>query len=247
MRLRRCIPWVLLVMTGCQFDDTGLSGGAVDAGGSDAEDVVPDAADPGDVDATPDPADAGPVDARPDARQDDIDDDVAHVPDEAEVAGSADLVLSGDVRIDTSALTISDQRPPAGVVFDSSPQDGGGLDLAILHVDALQVSAGARVRVVGRRPLVVIAGGAVSITGIIDAGGKRSEPGAAGRLPGEGLGAGGIGAQSAELSDSGGGGAGYGELAGAGGSAGCNPGGGGGCTALGGKAGPIYGAPEIAT
>jgi hypothetical protein len=253
MTLRRT-SWVLALLAACQFDDTGLYP-VTDALGpspdgpiaaSDASVDAPVAIDAA-VDAGDDPVpvDArvdATVDARPDAGPPPIADDVAHVPDDGEFAGTADLALATALRIDTTALTIDDAAPPAGVVFDVWPQDGGGPELAVLHVRRLDVAATGRVRVTGRRPLVVIAGADIVVAGIIDAGARRSEPGAGGAAAGGGPGAGGIGRTSLR-SDSGGGGGGHGATGASGGDAGCDLGG---CSLDGGAAGVAYGAPTLA-
>ncbi len=234
MTLRRCTPWALaLSLAACQFADAGLSPIPDDAPvAADAafDGAVDDPAiDAGAIDAAVDAGtaiDAGaaidarlPIDARPDAAPPVIVDDVAHVPDDGEFAGTGDLTLSSSARIDTSSLTIDDAPPAAGILFDVWRQDGGGPDLAVLHVRRLDVVAGARVRVTGRRPLVVIAGSDLVIAGVVDAGARRSEPGPGGQAAGAGPGAGGAG-RSAELGDTGGGGGGHGGTGASGGAAG---------------------------
>jgi hypothetical protein len=250
MTLRRT-PWALALLAACQFDDTGLypvGDAAIAADGSPSIDGSSiDAAVDAGIDGGNEPlpvdarADAA-VDARPDAPPPVITDDIAHVPEDGETAGTADLALSGSLRIDTTALTIDDAAPPAGIVFDVWPQDGGGPELAVLHVRRLDVAAAARVRITGRRPLVVIAGTEIVVAGILDAGARRSEPGAGGAGPGAGPGAGGPGKTSAR-SDSGGGGAGHGASGAGGGDAGCDLSG---CTLGGGAADGSYGNASLA-
>jgi hypothetical protein len=148
------------------------------------------------------------------------------------MVGSATLTLSGAVTIDTSAPSIS-VALPSGDTFDVRPQLAGGTDLAVLHVDGLVVTTGAIVTITGSRPLVIVAGGDVTIAGTLDAGAHGVTPGPGGAAPGLGSGAGTQGQHDAGTdSDTGGGGAGYGGGGAAGGvMSGCtvtlNPGGGG--------------------
>lgn len=159
------------------------------------------------------------------------------------VPGSAELDLSGAVTIDTSTTPPTISVPlPSGDLFDRRPQDGGGPDLAVLHVGALHVTSTATVVVTGTQPLVIVAGGDVDIDGVIDAGAHGATPGPGGAGPGMGEGAGMPGAHEAtDLSDTGGGGASYGgEGAASGGISGT-------CTLPPSTAGATYGDPPIPT
>ena len=130
--------------------------------------------------------------------------------------GTALLTLTGSVTIDTTGPTLTGATLPAGDSFDVRPQVGGGPELAVLHVRALTVLSGAVVRIVGTRPLVIVAASAITVDGTLDAGARRATPGAGGSLPGAGAGAGIAGAHGSNESDSGGGGAGFGKAGGMG-------------------------------
>jgi hypothetical protein len=134
--------------------------------------------------------------------------DVVHLPPAAELAGTGLLGLTGGT-LNTTDLTIDGAAPPAGVTFDVWEQDPDGPELAVLHVAALEIPSGS-VRVVGARPLVIIASGGIVIDGTLDVSAHGAEPGAGGAGPGDGDGAGdggGHGSQTAH--DGGGGGAGF--------------------------------------
>jgi hypothetical protein len=109
------------------------------------------------------------------------------------VPGTDPLTLDGNVTINTDGPAISTSLPP-GVTFDVRPQLGGGPELAVLHVAALTVTAGADVRITGARPFVIVAGGDVEVLGVLDAGARNTVPGAGGALPDVGDGAGVTGA-----------------------------------------------------
>jgi len=165
----RVLACIAVATTGCRFDPTGILF-SNDAAVADAVTDNPDsAADPPDADTQPDgpvlPPDASPP---PDASgPGPIVEDIVHVPVAAEFPGSSDLGLWGEVTIDTSNYTIDGSMPPVGVIFDGASQDSDppGPDLAILHVRALTVEVGAKVRVIGSRPLVIVANGPVVIGG----------------------------------------------------------------------------------
>ena len=152
--------------------------------------------------------------------------------EKASVFGSADLNLPS-VTIDTSNLEIQGFTLPKGVWIDEQPQrpEGSaapaGPALAVLHTRAFQVDQGAIVRVVGSRPLGVVASGDIAIAGTLDAGAHGVEPGAGGAIPGAGDGKGETGSNT---NDTGGGGAGFGTMGARGGNAGApsSPGGAGG-------------------
>ena len=143
-----------------------------------------------------------------------------HVPAGGRAPGSGAVSLGNGV-IDTATLSIPGGLP-GGVTFDVWPQGGALPDLAVLHVSTFAVSGGATVRVLGSRPLVVVASGVISINGVLDAGARRATPGAGGNDAMTGSGAGGIGKHSGTYFDSGAGGGGFGSVAAAGGGATCN-------------------------
>ena len=86
--------------------------------------------------------------------QESIGDDVVHVGPADEYTGTADLTIDQPITIDTGAMTFG-MALPAGATFAAATQDGGGPELAVLHVRGLAVHA--NVRAFGARPLVVLA------------------------------------------------------------------------------------------
>lgn len=171
---------------------------------------------PGDEPDMPDSGVPAPPDAPPAVPV-----DVAHLPASAWFGSDALLVWSGDGLVDTTALRV-DGASGQGWVLDTWAQTPEGPELAVLHVTELIVAVGATVRVVGERPLVVVASDRISVRGRIDAGGRGPEPGAGGAGPGQGPGAGQPGLHNQTM-DSGGGGAGHRERGARGGHA-CDPG-----------------------
>ena len=189
------------------------------------------------LDASPDGTIDAPPDARPDARPA-LSFDVAHVPDDRQFPGFDTLTL-GTATIDTSALTVDGQDYPqanAGIFFESVPQEGGGPELAVLHLGKLDLTGGT-VTVTGSRPLVVIALDEILINGELAGTANLQTPGPGGALPGEGeqSGAGGDGSNNDTNDDGGGGGAGHATAGARGGHGDC-----GGCD-LGGAGGQAYG------
>ncbi len=154
--MRRWLPAVLFGLVGCGFQ----------SGVSPGDDDVPDA-------GGPDDEPAGGIDDP---------DEVVHVGAADEFLGTGDLNLVVAATIDTSALTISTGLP-AGVTFTAAAQDGGGPELAILHVRHFE--SGADLRVTGARPLVVIAQD-VAFSGALRAGGDDDGAGAVTAGPGLG-------------------------------------------------------------
>jgi hypothetical protein len=201
---------VLVAIAGCGFQHGGLMSSSSDDAMSGDDADLPNAIDPFHL---------GPGDGLP---------------------GTGALVLTGSVAIDTSIPLIKGMTLPAGVTFDVRPQLGGGPDLAVLHVATLDVQGGAMVRIVGTRPLVIVASGVVTVSGVLDAGAHGVDAGAGGSLPATGDGAGQHGNhETSNQSDSGGGGAGYGNAGAAGGAIT------GTCTATAGAAGVMYGDAAI--
>jgi hypothetical protein len=137
--------------------------------------------------------------------------DVAHLPQASWYAGAEDMTL-GSGLIDTDALTITGTTLGLVPDFVAEIQPGGGPRLAVLRVASLEVSTGAEVRVVGSRPFVIVSAGDVTVSGTIDAGGRRAQPGAGGSASQDGLGKGADGSFAAPYDDSGGGGASFGTV-----------------------------------
>lgn len=132
-----------------------------------------------------------------------IADDIAHVRAADEYVGTASLTVTVDVLLDTSALTATPGPLPAGV-FVAAPQDGGGSELAILRALDVAIAPGVTVKVVGSRPLVVLAR-TIVIEGTLDASADGVTPGPGTGDLGSDLGVGGSG-RFVDTSDSGGGG-----------------------------------------
>ncbi|MFT3694167.1 MAG: hypothetical protein QM831_13565 [Kofleriaceae bacterium] len=161
-----------------------------------------------------------------------------HLADGDGAAGDSPLTLSGAVTINTTDLSIATVTGPT---FEMKHQLTGG-EVAVLRVSSLVVDNTANVRVIGSRPLIVIASGTITINGAIDAGGHLTEAGAGGLASAAGEGSGSRGAHDGDYSDTGGGGGGFGDVAGAGGAIS-------GCTNQlpGGRAGAMTGDPTITT
>jgi hypothetical protein len=214
-----------LLFCACSFDQSGLNGGdssTVDAAATDSS-----------------PSDGVPgMDAL-------ISNGAFHVPDDGQYPGGADVTLSGNVNITTGPGAPSiDTMPtlPSGVVFDVWMQpcmNAPCPEVAVLHTRAFTVGDGAFVRVLGSRPLVVIAGGVVTISGALDASARNVTPGASGFAPAMGPGAGTAG-MSNQGNDGGGGGAGFGKPGGGGGD-----GGNGSMRGSGGNPGPMVDRSEV--
>lgn len=134
--------------------------------------------------------------------------DPLHLAPEDGAPGTGALVADGTLTIDTSVPSIS-VTLPAGTSLDVRPQLSGP-EVAVLHVGTLTITAGASVRVQGSRPLIIVAGGAVSIAGLLDGGARGTQPGPGGGAPGSGPSPGLVGAHGSSDSDTGGGGGGYG-------------------------------------
>ncbi len=139
-----------------------------------------------------------------------------------------DLRIEEHETIDTDRCEGHVERPDAGV------------ELCVLSVRNFEVTGEGRLRIVGSRPLVLMAAGEVRLAGVIDLSARGVEPGPGGfrggirdLREGGGPGGGGGGAHEGEFEDGGGGGGGF---CGAGGR------GGHGGEATGGAAGPAAGA-----
>jgi len=92
-------------------------------------------------------------------------DDVVHVGAADEYLGTGDLTIDAALAIDTGVMSLG-MALPSGTTFAAASQDGGGPELAILHVRALAIHAD--VRVLGPRPLVLLAD-SFELTHTIDA------------------------------------------------------------------------------
>jgi hypothetical protein len=226
----RCLLAVaLIILSACSFNPPFLDNDPGGDAGPPRDGVAP-------VDADPTAPDA---DERPATPR-----DVVHVPPDAWLASDTDVVWNADVAIDTSFLDISgpgaENLPEP--MFETSPQDPSGPELAILYVRNWTVAAGVTVRVTGDRPLVVIASGDIELLGVIDAGAHAVEPGPGGGdiLFAPGPGPGQDGSFVAPVLVPGGGGAGH-ATDGARGGHGCQGACEGETRAEGGSGGPTYG------
>ncbi len=153
---------------------------------------------------------------------------VPHVPLAGEFASLEDLRLDADATIDTTEMSITSggsvvtgSKEPADapsddwrareLVFDAHRQENADeLEVAILHVNDFSIADGVEVRLIGERPIVIIAGGDVAIEGLLDAAARGAQPGPGGYGPGAmgGMGAGAAGTHEG-ICDTGGGGAGH--------------------------------------
>jgi hypothetical protein len=184
-------PWsptaVLVLLGACGFDPRGSGGddgGAVDADRPDA---------------------APPIDAA-------VVEDIHHVAVADERLGAADVLVSGGVTLDTTALTVTPAGAAAGWEVVARPHDGGGLELAVAYARDLVIDGD--LRVIGERPLVIVAR-RIELRGAIDAGARGATPGPGGSRDDRGRG--GDGRRDGAYYDGGGGGGGHATVGGAGG------------------------------
>lgn len=134
--------------------------------------------------------------------------DPLHLGPDDGLPGNDSLTLDGAVSINTDTPSVSVSLP-TGVKIDVRPQLSGA-EAAVLHVSALTINAGAIVKIRGARPLIIVAGGDVSIAGLVDGGAAADIPGPGGAAPAMGPGAGAVGGHGENASDTGGGGGGFG-------------------------------------
>ena len=215
------VPWLAATaLCACSFDVGGLAtrgDGGIDAPERDGA-IVADAGpirDGAADDGAPGPPDGGALDGGP------VLGDIAHLPPAAEYAGTADLVIDHLVFLDTDTLTIDAVAPPAGITFAVSDQVPSGPDLAVLHVASLDITATGDLAAYGGRPLVIVASGAITIAGALDASAFRDVPGPGGAGSSLGDGAGADGIHGGAWRDSGGGGGSFGGPGARGGDATC--------------------------
>ena len=153
--------------------------------------------------------------------------DVDLIPALEEYANTGDWMVDA-VTIDTMQLT-STVALPANVTLTSGVQNNGGA-VAILRLHDLKTTAATTMRVVGRRPLVIIADHDVTLAGTIDLAARLDAAGPGGFSPATGTGVGGNGVHIDPNDDGGGGGGGFGTIGGTGGTGGTATGGAGGAT-----------------
>lgn len=189
-----------------------------------------------------------PIDAPPPGPR-----NVVHVPEAGWEGNTSDATWTGNVTIDTSALSISGPGTEGLTLRTEDHDPAGGPELALLHVGTLTINENVDVRVTGSRPLVIISAEDIVLNGSIEAGAEGQTAGAGGAEPGAGAGAGQEGAHFEGTSnDAGGGGAGH-ATAGGRGAQGCTERGGFGTScddsdaAEGGPAGVAYGEAALET
>lgn len=159
----------------------------------------------------------------------------AHL-DERPPHATASLVLRDT--IDTTALTIDGTAPAPGASFSTRLQQAGP-EVALLVAGDVTVPAGSTVRVIGTRPLVIVAT-AIQIDGVIDAGARGATPGPGGGASGQGAGAGSSTQKpAADVCDPGAGGGGFAQAGASGGSESC--------TGDAGAGGVVYGDDMLVT
>jgi hypothetical protein len=165
-----------------------------------------------------------------------------HVPPASSTTGTAGITITTNLTIDSDALTIGGAAPPSGVTFDHVSQVPSGPELAVLHVSTFTIATAVTARVIGTRPLVVIASDTIAIDGVLDAGALLHQSGAGGGLPASGDRPGVQGAHDQTYCDAGGGGGGQATAGGTGGGAtGTGNVSGETCNATGGVAGGVVG------
>ncbi|MGE0872892.1 MAG: hypothetical protein AB7P03_30330 [Kofleriaceae bacterium] len=147
--------------------------------------------------------DAAPEDAMIDAPPP-VPSDIAHLSlqDAQRLTGTRSLSLNVPRTFDTSTLIATPAMPSSTTMFVTEQLAGG--EIVVIDVNDLTISSD--LRVVGSRPLMFVAAGNVTITGLIDAGGRGSAPGAGGYAGSLGPGAGGDGPEGLTQNAGGGGG-----------------------------------------
>src|SRR5581483_4976441 len=135
----------------------------------------------------------------------------------------------------------STPMPPAGVTYTI---DGG---FAVLAVHSLTIGSNAtattKLSVTGTRPLIIVAGGTITVNGVLDAGAHGATAGPAGSASSAGSGAGGNSVAASSNNATGASGAGYGANGGNAGGAPNN----GNTTQAGPAGGGSYGTTTLAT
>ncbi len=173
-------------------------------------------------------------------------------PSDYELPGLGDVMITDDAvfNTDTGAITAGgiDRAGGVGVQggigFRSAAQVGGS-PVGIFSFKSLLVSTNGAIRIVGSKPLVLVASGDITVNGVIDGQGQCSSTvgvggGGAGGAPkaGNGGAGGGVGGGGAGLvvvpGGGGGGGGGFGDVGGAGAGTSTN-------ANAGGAAGPLFG------
>ena len=193
-----------LALTGCSLstDGTSPNGSAGDAGGSTSSDQ------PGTSSATPDAsASNGSLPLRP-----------ANVPSDVELAASGDWIFNTetcgdtDVTIDTAKGSVScEGQAKDAFTFKAITQadtSQGTLTAGLFITRHLVIESGMNVKVIGNRPLVVVALDSVIIQGVLRATGSSSDGnggGYSGDFGKPGAGPGGGRTTSGELGGGGGG------------------------------------------
>lgn len=209
MRAAPLVVFVLAALASCSFDP----------GLRDGPPAEPDAR-----------VDAAAIDAVPDAAAA----TVAHLAPAtvAMLDSEVDLVLDELATINTSQLTIAPAQP--GVVAILAEQTGDGSEVMVVQARSITISA--PLRVVGSRPLILVATETIEVSAGIDASARYETPGPGGGERAEGPGAGVDALRGPALSDSGASGASAATLGGAGGNV---------FAQAGPEPGPIYGRPDI--
>lgn len=133
---------------------------------------------------------------------------VAYLPASASTPGTGDWTIGVATLIDTTLLT-ANPNMPAGVTLTMSAQtDANAPAVAVLHVNKLVVGAGATLTVRGMRPLAIVAGDEVELTGQLNAGAVVVTPGPGGYMTMSGFGSGQSGTSNGVFNDDSGGGGG---------------------------------------
>jgi hypothetical protein len=160
-----------------------------------------------------------------------VDPALSNLPTDVWDLGSAELVLEGELLINTDDLTIKtragDQIATPGVATRAVDQGGTAPKIAVWAARGIRIGAGATVDVVGAAALALVSSADVEIAGTLDlsptsaprrAGGPGGfAGGGAANSLGDGAGGGALCPSAAGLSPCGGAGASYGSVGGAGG------------------------------
>lgn len=124
-------------------------------------------------------------------------------------SATGDVVLTEATTIDTDACAAVGSATGRVV-----PQDSTASDVCLLEVGQFSVASGVTVSVIGARPLVVVAHGALRVDGLLDASSYAGGRTGAGSGTGGTAGGAGVSAPSGGPGDAGGGGGGFGAAGG---------------------------------
>lgn len=142
--------------------------------------------------------------------------DVAHLEPatEAMLTSAADLMIDATTMIDTTNGTIVGPTIAGVTIIPSVPQSGGP-DVMVIQARTITITS--NVRVLGDRPLILVATDTIIVDSTLDGSANLAVPGPGGGGPKQGMGAGRDSLRGVGIRDTGASGASYGTAGGAGG------------------------------